>query len=35
MEILVFGAGAVGGYLGARLAYRGHNVTLISRRSTA
>ena len=35
MEILVFGAGAVGGYLGARLAYSGHNVTLVSRRSTA
>jgi 2-dehydropantoate 2-reductase len=35
MEILVFGAGAVGGYLGARLAYSGHNVTLVNRRSTA
>jgi 2-dehydropantoate 2-reductase len=35
MEILVFGAGAVGGYLGARLAKAGHDVTLVSRRSTA
>lgn len=35
MEILVFGAGAVGGYLGARLAYSDHNVTLVSRRPMA
>lgn len=31
MNILVFGAGAVGGYLGAKLAENGHNVTLICR----
>lgn len=35
MDILVFGAGAVGGYLGARLCNIGHNVTLISRRPAA
>lgn len=31
MKILVYGAGAVGGYLGARLAQSGHDVTLITR----
>lgn len=31
MEILIYGAGAVGGYLGARLAQQQHNVTLIAR----
>jgi 2-dehydropantoate 2-reductase len=31
MNILVYGAGAVGGYLGARLAQANHNVTLITR----
>lgn len=35
MEILVYGAGAVGGYLGARLSAKGHNVTLIVRAATA
>lgn len=31
MDILIYGAGAVGGYLGARLAQQQHNVTLITR----
>lgn len=31
MDILIYGAGAVGGYLGARLAQQKHNVTLITR----
>jgi 2-dehydropantoate 2-reductase len=31
MDILIYGAGAVGGYLGARLAQHRHNVTLITR----
>ena len=31
MDILIYGAGAVGGYLGARLAQQQHNVTLIAR----
>jgi 2-dehydropantoate 2-reductase len=31
MDILIYGAGAVGGYLGARLAQHKHNVTLITR----
>ncbi|RMH00967.1 MAG: 2-dehydropantoate 2-reductase [Chloroflexi bacterium] len=35
MKILVYGAGAVGGYVGARLAHSGHDVTLISRQVTA
>ncbi len=35
MEILVFGAGAVGGYLGARLAGAGHDVCLVTRRPAA
>ncbi len=35
MDILVFGAGAVGGYIGALLANSGHKVTLVSRRPTA
>jgi len=35
MRILVYGAGAVGGYLGARLAESGHDITLITRRFTA
>lgn len=35
MDILVFGAGAVGGYLGARLCHSGHNVTLIIRGSAS
>jgi 2-dehydropantoate 2-reductase len=31
MHIVVFGAGAVGGYFGGRLAYAGENVTFIAR----
>lgn len=31
MEILVFGAGAIGGYLGGKLALAGHGVTLVTR----
>ena len=35
MRVLVYGAGAVGGYLGARLCQHGHDVTLITRPTTA
>lgn len=35
MDVLVLGAGAVGGYLGGQLARTGHNVVLVSRRPTA
>ncbi len=35
MRILVYGAGAVGGYVGARLAQSGHDVTMIVRDVTA
>lgn len=35
MDILVYGAGAVGGYLGARLSQQAHNVTLVTRQVTA
>lgn len=35
MEILVFGAGAVGGYLGGKLALAGRRVTLVTRSETA
>ena len=35
MKILVYGAGAVGGYLGGRLSQHGHDVTLITREVTA
>jgi 2-dehydropantoate 2-reductase len=35
MRILIYGAGAAGGYLGARLTLSGHDVTLITRRFTA
>lgn len=35
MKILVYGAGAVGGYLAARLAQKGHDVTVIVRDITA
>lgn len=35
MEILVFGAGAVGGYLGGRLAHAGYDVTLVARAQAA
>ncbi|MCA9874342.1 MAG: ketopantoate reductase family protein [Ardenticatenaceae bacterium] len=35
MRILVYGAGAVGGYVGGRLAQAGHQVTLIVRDVTA
>ena len=31
MRVLVFGAGAVGGYFGARLAEGGHEVTFVAR----
>lgn len=35
MHILVYGAGAIGGYLGAKLTAAGHNVALIGRPATA
>lgn len=35
MEILVYGAGAVGGYLGGRLALAGRRVTLVTRPEAA
>jgi 2-dehydropantoate 2-reductase len=35
MKILIYGAGAVGGYLGARLVLAGNDVTLIARDFTA
>jgi 2-dehydropantoate 2-reductase len=35
MKILVYGAGAVGGYLGAKLVQSGHDVTMIARAATA
>ncbi len=35
MRVLVYGAGAVGGYLGAKLSLGGHDVTLITRQFTA
>lgn len=35
MEILIYGAGAIGGYLGARLGQGGHRVGLIGRPATA
>jgi 2-dehydropantoate 2-reductase len=35
MDILVYGAGAVGGYLGGRLALAGHRVTLVLRPAVA
>lgn len=35
MDILVYGAGAVGGYLGARLLQQKHQVTMIAREVTA
>ncbi len=35
MQILVYGAGAVGGYLGGRLSQQGHEVTLVTRPVTA
>lgn len=35
MKILVYGAGAVGGYLGGKLAQRGHSVALVCRPDTA
>ncbi len=31
MNILVYGSGAVGGYLGGKLAHSGHDVTLVAR----
>lgn len=35
MDILIYGAGAVGGYLGGMLALDGHRVTMIARPETA
>ncbi len=35
MKILVYGAGAIGGYLGARLALAGHDLTIIDMEVTA
>lgn len=35
MKVLVYGAGAIGGYLGAKLSLHGHEVTLIVREVTA
>lgn len=35
MQFLVYGAGAVGGYIGAQLAQQGHAVTLITRAAAA
>lgn len=35
MDVLVYGAGAVGGYLGGRLALAGHRVTLVLRPAAA
>jgi 2-dehydropantoate 2-reductase len=35
MDILVFGAGAVGSYLGGRLSGAGHRVTLVAREQSA
>src|SRR5688500_6067725 len=35
MRILIYGAGAVGGYLGAHLALAGHDVTLLGRERLA
>ncbi|RYY94147.1 MAG: hypothetical protein EOO24_25340, partial [Comamonadaceae bacterium] len=34
MRILIYGAGAIGGYLGALLAQRGEDVTLLARGAT-
>ena len=31
MKIAIYGAGAIGGFVGARLARAGHDVTLIAR----
>ncbi|GAB4268959.1 MAG: 2-dehydropantoate 2-reductase [Candidatus Promineifilaceae bacterium] len=35
MKILIYGAGAVGGYLGAKLVQAGYDVTLVAREVTA
>ena len=35
MDIVVYGAGAIGGYLGGRLALAGHAVTLVTRPAAA
>ncbi len=35
MNIVVYGAGAIGGYLGGRLALAGHRVTLVTRPAAA
>jgi 2-dehydropantoate 2-reductase len=34
MDVLIYGAGAVGGYLGAKLALAGHGVTVVDRPET-
>jgi 2-dehydropantoate 2-reductase len=34
MRVLVFGAGAVGSYLGGRLGHAGHDITLVARLAT-
>jgi 2-dehydropantoate 2-reductase len=35
MKILVYGAGAIGGYIGGRLSQHGHDVTLLVRKVTS
>ena len=35
MKVVVYGAGAIGGYLGGQLALAGHDVTLVTRPATA
>lgn len=35
MRIAIMGSGAIGGYLGARLAVAGHDVTFIARGPTS
>ena len=35
MKILVYGAGAIGGYLGARLLHSGNKVVILDRPSMA
>ena len=35
MNVVVYGAGAIGGYLGGRLALAGHRVTLVTRPAVA
>lgn len=35
LDVVVYGAGAVGGYLGVKLAHSGHRVSLVARPATA